>query len=946
MTREGVNVNTSTRPAHEAPESKRQHMLVVLVSAAASLALSPGLRAEDAASTDLELETVVVTGTIARAVEDSVAQKKESDSIVEVVAAEDLGKLPDASIAESIARLPGVAAQRVEGQSQSLSIRGLAPKYSVTLLNGREVVSTGNGRSVEFDQFPAELVNGVTVYKTPEAALGAQGLSGTINMTTVRPLDFKSRRGNLNARAEKNSYSESIPGVKDKGNRLSVSYVDQFADHTFGIAVGAAHFDSPTKQRNFGAWWWANPSKMPIGWCYNASDPAIPSCALAGLDTDAVALQGFQSSTVSAALKRDGIMTVLEYQPSGNFHSVLDAYYSRFSRRYAAREFAGVLDSWTAWTTGVPVSYQNATYTNYHGDKVLTGGAASDVVFRHTNRDNSRKDNIYAFGWLNEAEFGNWHTVLDLNYSKIDRDETTSELDIVPTVPVGFSSFHINLGDGISTFTPTIDVSDPALEHLADVWGYHAAERVFRVKDELKGFRLATDRKLSWGPFSTAEAGVNYTNRTKDYSHRLFFYHLAEGASDAIPTDYLLPAADLSPIGVPAAISVNVRGIINSGLMTTQEVTSLKPGQSWGVGEKITTFFAKLGIDADAGIPLRGNLGLQIVHASQTGRGYRISDTAAGTYVPISDGTSYTDVLPSLNLIGTLPHDVALRLGVARVLARPEMELMRAGEDGFSREIVAPFDWSGTGGNPRLEPWRAWDFDLSVEKYFGRRSYIGAAVFRKDLQSTVYMGQVPHDFTGYPDPLDPSSEGWIPPPHYQGYLTIPINGKGGYIQGTEFSLSLDAGLAWESLDGLGFIASLSHTTSNMHMDNNPDNPLDGMSGRVTSAVIYYEKHGFQTRLAHRYRSRYLAVIRDIHGLTSYTTIEPEAIMDFEIGYGFEEGVLKGLSALFQVANLTDESYRTRMSVSGDGPGNDPTLLYPAEHNSYGRQYMLGLNYKF
>ena len=97
------------------------------------------------------------------------------------------GKLPDVSIGESIARLPGLAAQRVAGRAQVISVRGLSPDFATTLLNGREMVSTGDNRSVEFDQYPSELLSGVTVYKTPDAGLVGQGLSGTLDMQTVRP---------------------------------------------------------------------------------------------------------------------------------------------------------------------------------------------------------------------------------------------------------------------------------------------------------------------------------------------------------------------------------------------------------------------------------------------------------------------------------------------------------------------------------------------------------------------------------------------------------------------------------------------------------------------------------------------------------------------------------------------------------------------------------------
>ena len=133
-----------------------------------------------------QLESVKVVG-IRRGIEAAIDTKQNATSIVESISAEDIGKLPDVSIAESLARLPGLAAQRVAGRAQAISVRGLSPDFATSLLNGRELVSTGDNRSVEFDQYPSELLAGVTVYKTPDAGLVGQGLSGTLDMQTVRP---------------------------------------------------------------------------------------------------------------------------------------------------------------------------------------------------------------------------------------------------------------------------------------------------------------------------------------------------------------------------------------------------------------------------------------------------------------------------------------------------------------------------------------------------------------------------------------------------------------------------------------------------------------------------------------------------------------------------------------------------------------------------------------
>src|SRR6202012_2696689 len=135
------------------------------------------------------LDTITVTG-IQASIQNSLKAKQNSDNIIEAVSAEDIGKLPDSSIAESLARLSGLATQRVDGRANQISIRGLSPDFAGTTLNGREQATIGENRGVEFDQYPAELISGAAVYKTPDASLIGQGLSGTVDLHTIRPLDL------------------------------------------------------------------------------------------------------------------------------------------------------------------------------------------------------------------------------------------------------------------------------------------------------------------------------------------------------------------------------------------------------------------------------------------------------------------------------------------------------------------------------------------------------------------------------------------------------------------------------------------------------------------------------------------------------------------------------------------------------------------------------------
>ena len=192
-------------------------------------------------------DEIVVTG-IRRGIQSSLDTKRREQGIVEAVSAEDIGKLPDVSIAESIARLPGLAAQRVNGRAQYISIRGLAPDFTSTLLNGRQLASSGDNRAVEFDQYPSELLASVVIYKTPDANIAGFGLSGTADLRTIRPLSFKNRTIAVNLRGELNEDGHLNAEINDLGARASISYIDRITPE-LGFAVGVAASQRPQQAR-------------------------------------------------------------------------------------------------------------------------------------------------------------------------------------------------------------------------------------------------------------------------------------------------------------------------------------------------------------------------------------------------------------------------------------------------------------------------------------------------------------------------------------------------------------------------------------------------------------------------------------------------------------------------------------------------------------------------
>ena len=886
----------------------------VAAAVAAALAGTSGAALAQEAADDT-MEEVVVSG-IRHGIESSIALKKESTSIVESVTAEDIGKLPDTSIAESIARLPGLAAQRVNGRAQVISIRGLGPRYGATLLNGREMVSTGDNRSVELDQFPSELINSATVYKTPDATLVGQGLSGTLNMQTIRPLEINTRQLAINGRLDKNSNGNLNADSDDRGGRYSMSYVDQFADGTFGVAVGLAYLDAPNQERHYKSWWWADTSQW--------------GAPLTGVPDGNIALQGFEAGAASTEQKRTGAMAVLEWKPNDMVRSMLDLYYSKFDQREIRRTLMSGLDTWGG------ASYSDFTTTDVNGDSIVTGGTIDGLHPVALTSQNDRNDEVRAIGWNTQLTMGTWTGTADFSYSQADRDETNAELEAGALGTVSLTNLEIATGAGRTHLTPSVDFSDTGDVVLSDPasWGRDGRSQFPRVKDELKSARLSVSRPFE-SVFNSLEIGANYSDRTKDMNRTEVYYMLKNGrAPVTLSSSQLIRPTSLEFGGIPGSvIGFDFPSVLAQYYDVDPAALDQAPGRIWKVNEKVTTGYARLGLRFETHFPLHGNLGLQVIRADQESTGQAWDGTQS---VPITDGKTYTDVLPSLNLILDLPKDTYLRLGAAKTLARPNVEDMRAGFSGISVGDTPPRLWSASGGNPGLEPWRANAYDLSIEKYFGKRSYVSLAYFYKDLKNFVYTQDIDFDFTGFPNPTPNTPESNI------GTLSAPANGHAGLIAGFELAVSLDFGSLWQPLEGFGIQFNGSDTRSSLHEDNDTTKPLDGLSGRVTNITAYYEDHGFSARISQRHRSRFVTTVRGTFGENVPSAINAESIVDAQLGYAFQ-GRMDGLSLLFQVNNLTDEPYETEVGVSVGSVNPDATL--PERFTTYGREYLVGFNYK-
>ncbi|APP74560.1 TonB-dependent receptor [Xanthomonas vesicatoria] len=884
---------------------------------------------EPAAGEVTELDKVQVTG-LRRAIEGAISVKRDSTSIVEAISAEDIGRLPDVSIAESLARLPGLAAQRVAGRAQVISVRGLSPDFSTTLLNGREVVSTGDNRSVEFDQYPSELVSGVTVYKTPDAGLVGQGLSGTVDMQTARPLSYNERVIAIGGRYQRNSLGKAA-NVDPYGNRFNVSYIDQFADRTIGLTIGYAHTDMPIQENQVGLyepWQTVNAQRQRPG----VADGVYFS-------------DGIKALRRTGNQKRDGVMATLQYRPSNAWTSTLDAFHTEAEQIDTANQFELNLSNYNGgYTPGL-----NITDVRVNDNGSFIGGTASGVYPLVRGMYNKREDKIDAFGWNNEISAGAVKIIADLNYSKATRDELNLENNLQRAPMPQLDTVGVSVvGNGFSQLTPGMNYSNPDELFLTNTIYGSGYGKVPRVQDVLKGARLQASfpmpEALSW--FSDLDVGVNYANREKQKTQPEGNITLGAQGEATVAADLQYAPVNLGFAGLGSLPAWNVPATVSRYMLfNPSDDASFLVSKAWTVEEKITTAWLRANINTEWGeVGVRGNIGVQLQSADQSSQAnYWDASQPAGSEVrPIDDGKKYRDWLPSLNLAFQFPYEQTLRFAMAKQVARPRVDQLRASlEFGVDTSTGRP---GASGGNPMLDPWRANALDISYEKYFADRAYVAAAFFYKDLKSYIYtQSRDNYDFSAL-------VAGYVPPPGSAPVLTTgtfsaPFNGKGGTLRGVELTASLPLDLLFAPLEGFGIQASATFNDSDVKI-RDPESAssvgdgeisLPGLSERVYNLTAYYEHKGFEARVSQRRRSDFIGEIGNFNGNRTLRYVVGENITDAQISYNFSEGSsLSGLTLLLQASNLSNSPYRT-YAESKDRP---------LEYIEWGRTFVLGVNYKF
>ena len=944
-------------------------MLTLALAAAGTGSMAYAQTAEQAKA-DEQIEVISVTG-YRGSLQKAQAIKMSENSIVEVLSAEDIGKLPDTSVAESLARLPGLAGERRNGRTSGLSVRGFNENYVGTSLNGRELLGMGDNRGVEYDLYPSEIVSTALVYKTPDASLMAQGIGGTVDLQTIKPLSAE-RTIAFNGSYEKNDQDSGNPDFDNTGHRLSFNYVDKFLDDRLGVALVIATLETPRQEQQFRGWGYAGVN-LGLNDEGELQNPRRATDTI-NVPEGTVVLGGHDSFTRSAMLERDSIALVLEYVVNDRLSATFDALYIDFNEQDARR---GLEEGGAEWGTGA--------YTITGVENGLVTSGFYDGFYSVVRNDVREQDSeLKTFGLNLEYQINdNWVGQLDISSGKVTKSitdiESYSGVGRANTAgrPITARSWVMTPNGAFYSDHPTIapvDLTDPSLIRIAgpQAWGGalnpvvgfqgnnqfgpDTAQDGFvnnpDFEETLDSVRLQTNGYVEWGIFNELELGIVYKERSKTKINNGAFL-TANDWPDASPIPNVLGVADLSFIGINGVLAYDSLGLYRSGFYTETNAALLENGRfgdTYNIEEKLTTLYGMLDISTEIGnIAVSGNVGVQIINSKQDGTGFETS-TGADFYTRVtnvSGGADYTDILPSLNLSFEVADRQYVRTGLSKVMSRPRMDDMRPNTSisfAFNDNNILSSEptnsaWSSSSGNVELKPLEANQFDLSYENYFHDNGFFAASFFFKDLKNwhrnvTLITDFSPYYIEGFHQSSDDS--GNLPPATQLGRFDIRQDGLQGFVRGYEFQASVPFDIIHEALDGFGIVASATFMSGKL----DDGGRVPGLSEEIYTLTAYYEYKGFEFRISGTKRDEFQTEERGLSLSLVPVNRKGTELWDAQIGYDFSESgidALDGLRVTLQAQNLTDEK-----DISTNSDDSRQVVTY----QSFGRNYMLGLNYKF
>jgi TonB-dependent receptor len=930
----------------QSPSRRRAHKIQALkihVSAGAllvALATAGAAHAQDAAAKpavaepDTAVEEVVVTGfrsSLAKALN----VKREETAAVDTILAEDIGKFPDLNLSESLQRIPGVSIARDGGEGRQISVRGLGPQFTRVRINGMEALTTtggadssggtNRGRSFDFNIFASDLFSAITVRKTASADVEEGSLGATVDLRTARPFDFK---GFTMSGSAQGSYNDL---AKTTSPRAAFMISNTWKDDTFGALFSFAYSQRKLVEEGNSTVRWAKggfgaetTDNLTLADVNAAYHPRIPRYDLYNEDNE-----------------RFGATLSLQWRPSDDTLVSFDSLYADL-REKREEQYIEAISYSVAGATGIGgTTVTSGTINN----GVLTKGTFNGVDLRVEDRFDKLRTKFTQNSITAEHRFNDSFKVDGLiGHSVSDHKnpiQTTLTLD--QNNINGYSYDYTDKNN--PTFSwGTANLTDPSAWTLSQIRErpqtarntYDTAEAnahwtvnsIFKINGGLdfkKYEFVTTEMRRSNGTTTNLEGVIPSAVAAislADYSHVVTIGGVSFLAPDLAKATSVLSLYDQSAYSGAFALG-----------------TTPALGNNRGVQEKDSGGYVQSAFSTTlAGMPFRGDFGLRYVKTEQSANGYTY---ASGQPVALSSSRSYNDTLPSMNLVLEPTSDFLVRLGVAKVMSRPDLGYLTPG----ATVSVSGTQRSVSVGNPDLDPLRAKAYDLSLEWYFQPGSLLGVAVFRKDIDSFVQTLTENRTFTGnsygIPDSVATAICGTTVDcgPSALWNFSRPINTKGGSLTGVEVNYQQ----AFKFLPGLlantGVLLNYTYVKSSMDYLNAAGAvvttaDLVGLSRNAYNATLYYEDAKWSARASVAYRDRYLTKVpgAETASGTAYdgtnSTLNVDASLQYTINRNFKL-TLEGV-------NLTDE-----YSSQFNGVENMDTVYHHT-----GREILFGVRYTF
>lgn len=949
--------------------------------------------------------TVVVTG-FRESLNNALNIKKNSDGIIDIIKAEDISKFPDANLAESMQRVPGVSvAQGDGGEGKQITVRGLNAGFTRVRINGIEATtatgasdingSTNRGRAFDFSVFAAELFNSLAVRKTSEAAVEEGSLGATVDLRTARPLDFKGQTFSIGGQELYNDLAHKAQP------RLTALYSNRWETPfgKVGALVSLAYSKRSAIEEGYEAVDIVSASTnngfcSPLG--ASVQNPA--NAAVKGIDANNCGFgvprtsnAGAYNSVVSRLDDFGG--TVANPPPgSGAFQPRIP----RYRRSQTDYERAGLTSSFQ-WrpdrVTEVNLDvmggqYKNKRYDNYieaisFGRDMTENGKGQTSIVAAQFDPNGR----WTSGTFNGVDIRS-EGLLDVYTTLFKQGVLSARRDLTDrlSVDVMFGSSDSRLSNP-ERATVQIDAPNvngfswdfagrgvPALNFGMDVanpnaFSFGPQDPNGTVHGNFVGRYLLTTNKLKTNAINLSyEVTDNLTIRTGLSARRNNWFNY-EVPSGGIPTQALPSGVSLASLtrqisgfgdslggGIPSswtAIDLDkLRSVYD--IECHCGAVALSPYQlqnqiKRAVSEKIDALYLSGDFKLNAWtIPLRGNVGVRAAQTSTTAM--QLIKDATGALVPRVVDHKYRDWLPALNVTATLPHDLLMRFSAGKTLSRAEyVDLSPAASVNVTSQTV-------TVGNPTLDPIRADTYDLQAEWYYAKNAMISVGAFHKNIKSFIQRTSelLPYSDLGlansYLTAGGCSITGGVPAcavqPDTPVTVSRMVNTPGGPLDGLEFNLQTPFSFLPGTLSNFGALFNYTRVTSKITYITRPDNPKTPANELLTEQANFIGLSPNAYNLTVYYEDKQFSARVSVAHRSSFIR---DVLRDANgSDHSFADpSTTVGFSASYNVTPQLRLSFEAQNLTDeaqryGKDTARNDTLLY----GKHGRSFVLGANYKF